>query len=134
MRKLVLFLGVAAFLLPVCLTSCQKEEIQPYEEELNITKASWYYIDFHTSVNHGFITVHVTGWVDLGPNGEVLGGHLFFTPVTNDPDNPMQTGTYFYSFDNHQLQDPDGNVISMEEVFPGLMDAIENYIQELVNE
>ena len=46
MRKLVLILGVAAFLLPVCLTSCQKEEIQPYEEELNVTKAIWQYFDF----------------------------------------------------------------------------------------
>lgn len=134
MRKFVLSLGIAAFLLPVCLSSCQKEEIQPYEEELNVTKAIWQYFDFYVSVNHGLITVHVTGWVDLGPNGEVLGGHLFFTPVSNDPDNPMPTGTYFYSFDNHQLQDPDGNVVSMEEVFPGLMDAIENYIQNLINE
>ena len=134
MRKLVLILGVAAFLLPVCLSSCQKEEVQPYGEELNITKALWRYFDFYACTNNELITVHVTGWVDLGPNGEVLGGHLFFTPVTNDPDNPIPTGTYFYSFDNHQLQDPDGNVISIEEVFPGLLDAIEYYIQELINE
>ena len=134
MRKLVLILGVAAFLLPVCLTSCQKEEVQPYEEELNITKAYWYPVDFYTSVNHGFITFHITGWIELGPDGEIIGGHLFIVPVTNDPDNPMPTGRYFYSFANHQLQDPDGNEVSMEEVFPGLMDAIENYIHDLINE
>ena len=134
MRKFVLCLGIAAFLLPLCLSSCQKEEVQPYGEELNITKANWCPVNFYASINHGVITVHVTGWIELGPDGEIIGGFLYFTPVTNDPDNPMPTGTYFYSFDNHQLQDPDGNEASMDEVFPGLMDAIENYIQNLINE
>ena len=63
MRKLVLILGVAAFLLPMCLTSCQKEEVQPYGEELNITKADGMFIDFVATINHGFTRVRVRGYI-----------------------------------------------------------------------
>lgn len=135
MRKFVLCLGIAAFLLPVCLSSCQKEEIKPIEEKLNITKANGVFVDFVTTVNNGLTVVRITGFIELGPNGEIIGGHIYITTVPSDPySSPEPYGSYHFSFANHQLQDPDGNEVSMEEVFPGLMDAIENYIHDLINE
>ena len=132
MRKFVLSLGIAAFLLPVCLSSCQKEEIQPYEEELNVTKADGVFIDFVATINHGFTMVRVTGYIALGPDGEIIGGYITITTIPTDPN--VQPETYYFSFYSQELHDSDDNVLSMDEVFPGLMDAIENYIQNLINE
>lgn len=129
MRKLVLILGVAAFLLPVCLTSCQKEEVQPYGEELNITKADGMFIDFVATINHGFTMVRVTGYIALGPDGEIIGGYITITTIPADPN--VQPKTYYFSYYSQELHDSDDNELSMEEVFPGLLEIIQNYVSSL---
>ena len=129
MKKAFFIFGIAAFLLPLSMTSCQKEESEPQKKVQNITKALWKSIDCFLSINHGTTVVHVIAYLEIGSDGEIIGGFIFVTPVTNDPNTTPPT--YTYNYENQQLLDPNGEEVSVDEVFPGLLDAIQNYLRSI---